>query len=499
MRFLAFLVLISALAIAGCAAYFSIVGLTLLFVGSGASIVVMGTALEVGKFIAVTFLKQKWEEIGLALKFYLITATVVLMFITSIGIYGYLSAGYNATSIKVQGYEQQVAGNLKKIDNLKADSNKMLEDPLNQSEIELINTNKNNFVAQQLKLIEQKETKIKEVRTSNNSDKKSSDDMTAAKAALDADKATLELEINKEVDQVKLYNNRLQILDKEVQTWLDQGTGSFFKENGVDKARIVKGQQEKERAQIDAQIQDRQNRVESLRAEYKQQVTNYTARIAGIEARLAKQTGAVESTIGLLEKEIIEVRQGIDLYNKSAEASVKEQINKKEQTVGGNKVKIAANEESIQKLLTLNNEIKEQIIHTDVGTFKFVASSMGLTLDKTVTYFIWSIMLVFDPLAVCLVLCFNYLIKDISDKKKPKEPTLTIVKTELAPSPTPTPTPIPTIIEPVKLSPVVDEPAIPRRVHVDQVTRMEAILESQRAEKSQRKHGPIEEAYSTEK
>ena len=497
MRFLAFLVLISALAIAGCAAYFSIVGLTLLFVGSGASIVVMGTALEVGKFIAVTFLKQKWEEIGLALKFYLITATVVLMFITSIGIYGYLSAGYNATSIKVQGYEQQVAGNLKKIDNLKADSNKMLEDPLNQSEIELINTNKNNFVAQQLKLIEQKETKIKEVRASNNSDKKSSDDMTAAKAALDADKATLELEINKEVDQVKLYNNRLQILDKEVQTWLDQGTGSFFKENGIDKARIVKGQQEKERAQIDAQIQDRQNRVESLRAEYKQQVTNYTARIAGIEARLAKQTGAVESTIGLLEKEIIEVRQGIDLYNKSAEASVKEQINKKEQTVSGNKVKIAANEESIQKLLTLNNEIKEQIIHTDVGTFKFVASSMGLTLDKTVTYFIWSIMLVFDPLAVCLVLCFNYLIKDISDKKKPKEPTLTIVKTEIPPSPTPTP--IPTIIEPVKLPPVVDEPAIPRRVHVDQVTRMEAILESQRAEKSQRKHGPIEEAYSTEK
>ena len=315
MRFFAFLVFISALAIAGCAAYFSIVGLTLLFVGSGVSIVVMGTALEVGKLVAVTFLKQKWEEIGLALKFYLITATIVLMFITSIGIYGYLSAGYNATSIKVQGYEQQVAGNLKKIDNLKADSNKMLEDPLNQSEIELINTNKNNFVAQQLKLIEQKETKIKEVRASNNSDKKSSDDMAAAKAALDADKLTLDSEINKEVEQVKLYNNRLQILDKEVQTWLDQGTGSFFKENGVDKARIVKGQQEKERAQIDAQIQERQNRVEDLRAEYKQQVANYTARIAGIEARLAKQTGAIELTISLLEKEIIEVRQGIDLYN----------------------------------------------------------------------------------------------------------------------------------------------------------------------------------------
>ena len=497
MRFLAFLVFISALAIAGCAAYFSIVGLTLLFVGSGVSIVVMGTALEVGKLVAVTFLKQKWEEISVALKFYLITATVVLMFITSIGIYGYLSAGYNATSIKVQGYEQQVAGNLKKVDSFKADTIKMLEDPLNQSEIELINTNKNNFVAQQLKLIEQKETKIKEIRTSNNSDKKSSDDMAAAKAALDADKLTLDSEINKEVEQVKLYNNRLQILDKEIQTWLDQGTGSFFKENGVDKARIVKGQQEKERAQIDAQIEERQNRVEGLRAEYKQQVANYTTRIAGIETRLAKQTGVIELTINLLEKEIIEVRQGIDTYNKSAEASVKEQINKKEQTVSGNKVKIVANEESIQKLLTLNNEIKEQIIHTDVGTFKFVASSMGLTLDKTVTYFIWSIILVFDPLAVCLILCFNYLIKDLTDKKKPKELVLTIVETK--PIPSPTPTPIPAIIEPVKPELIVNQPIIPRKIHEDQVSRIMAILESQRAEKSHRKHGTIEEAYNTEK
>ena len=54
MKFLAFLVLLSALTIAGCAGYFSIVGLTLLFVGSGTSIIVMGAALEIGKIIVVT-------------------------------------------------------------------------------------------------------------------------------------------------------------------------------------------------------------------------------------------------------------------------------------------------------------------------------------------------------------------------------------------------------------------------------------------------------------
>lgn len=515
MRFLAFLVLISAFAIAGCAAYFSIVGLTLLFVGSGISIVIMGTALEVGKFIAVTFLKQKWDSIGLALKAYLFAATLVLMAITSVGIYGYLSAGYNATSIKVQGYEQQITGNLKKIEDLKTDNIKIVGDPLNQREIELINTNKNNFVAQQLKLIEQKEIKIKEVRASNNSDKKSSDDMTSAKAALDAEKVTLDSEISKELDQIKLYNNRLQILDKEVQTWLDQGTGSFFKENGVDKARVVKSQQEKERTQIDTQIQERQNRIESLRTEYKQQVANYTKRIAGIEARLATQTNTIEQAISTLEKEIIEIRQGIDVYNKSAESAVGEQITKKEQIIKDNKNKITVNEEAIQKILTENNLIKEQILHTDVGTFKFVANSLGLTLDQTVNYFIWAIMLVFDPLAVCLVLCFNYLIKDISSKKKNEEP----IQPDLEPvsiySPPITPTPstlpeikvaVPEVVQPVQVqeeieTPIVTEPvqAASRKEHVDQVTRMESILEAQRKEKTLRKLGAIEEAYNTEK
>ena len=505
MRFLAFLVLISAIAIAGCAAYFSIVGLTLLFVGSGVSIVVMGSALEVGKFIAVTFLKQKWDDIGLALKTYLISAILVLMVITSIGIYGYLSAGYNATSIKVQGFEQQITGNLKKIDNLKFDNAKIAEDPLNQREIELINTNKNTFITQQLRLIEQKETKIKEVRDGNTSDKKSSDDMTAAKAALDAEKVTLDSEISKELDQVKLFNNRLQILDKEVQTWLDQGSGSFFKENGIDKARVVKGLQEKERTQIDTQIQERQNRIEGLRAEYKQQVTNYTARITGIEARLATQTNTIEQATKTFEKEINEIRQGIDAYNRTAEVAVSEQITKKEQIIKDNKNKIIANEEDVQKLLSNNNEIKEQINYTDVGTFKFVANSLGLTLDKTVTYFIWAIILVFDPLAVCLVLCFNYLIKDVSSKKKDEEPEIKLVSIS---TPTPTPSTLPIevpVVTPLVQAqeiietPIVPEPIQPRKEYEDQITRIESILETQRQEKVLRKLSAIEEAYNTEK
>lgn len=498
MKFLAFLVLLSALTIAGCAGYFSIVGLTLLFVGSGTSIIVMGAALEVGKIIVVTVLHHKWNEISILLKSYLMIAALVLTGITSIGIYGYLSAGYNATAVKVQAYDQQIESNNKKIEDIKLESVKIANDPLNEKEIELVNTNKNKFVEQQLLLIAQKEIKIKSIRESVTADKKSSDDMITAKASLDADKVTLESEINKEVEQIKLFNSRLEILDKEVQTWLNQGNGSFFKESGMDKARVVKSQQEKERTQIDVQIKERQNKIESLRSEYKQQVDKYNTRITSIEARLAAQTNSIDENVKALEKEIIEIRQGIDSYNKTAESTVKEQIAKKEQTIKDNKLKLVANEDAIQKLLTDNNLVKEKIIHTDVGTFKFVANSLGLSLDKTVNFFIWSIMSVFDPLAVCLIICFNYLIKDISSKKKDekllqpvKEPVSTITP-GIVPEPTPSMLPVnaeakeatkeitpEALIEP-ELTPAVNNLE-------SEVLRLQNIFELQRQEKAVRK------------
>ena len=119
MLFLALLVIITALAIASVGAYFSIVGLSLLFVGSGQAIIVMGTALEVGKLVVVSFLHQYWERIGLSLKAYLMVAILILMTITSIGIYGYLSFGYNTTTNKIKGFEEQIQSNEKQIIQLK--------------------------------------------------------------------------------------------------------------------------------------------------------------------------------------------------------------------------------------------------------------------------------------------------------------------------------------------------------------------------------------------
>ena len=88
------LVSFSALAIAGCAALFSVTGIGTLFAGAAVSAMVMASALELGKLVGVSFLYRYWSEIPKALKSYMLVASIVLVGITSAGIYGYLSSAY---------------------------------------------------------------------------------------------------------------------------------------------------------------------------------------------------------------------------------------------------------------------------------------------------------------------------------------------------------------------------------------------------------------------
>ena len=88
------LVSFSALAIAGCAALFSVTGIGTLFAGAAVSAMVMASALELGKLVGISFLYRYWNEIPKALKSYMAVASVVLIIITSAGIYGYLSSAY---------------------------------------------------------------------------------------------------------------------------------------------------------------------------------------------------------------------------------------------------------------------------------------------------------------------------------------------------------------------------------------------------------------------
>jgi hypothetical protein len=108
MNWLKWLVGFSALIIAGCAAYFSVTGLGVLFSGAAVSVMVMASALELAKLVAATYLKQEWDTIKGFNKWYLTSAVALLMLITSAGIFGYLSNAFQAQSLQLQQVDREV-------------------------------------------------------------------------------------------------------------------------------------------------------------------------------------------------------------------------------------------------------------------------------------------------------------------------------------------------------------------------------------------------------
>jgi len=109
MNWLKFLVGLSALTIAGCAAYFSVTGLGVLFAGASLSVMIMASALELAKLVAATYLKQKWDEIGGFNKWYITISVGVLMLITSAGIFGYLSNAFQQQNLKLSQIDREIS------------------------------------------------------------------------------------------------------------------------------------------------------------------------------------------------------------------------------------------------------------------------------------------------------------------------------------------------------------------------------------------------------
>lgn len=100
---------LSALFLAGCGAFFSVKGIGLLFSGSFWSAVVMGSCLEFGKLMATSFIYRYWQKINNLMKMYLISAVVILMGITSLGIFGFLSQAFYSTKSNIDAIESQVS------------------------------------------------------------------------------------------------------------------------------------------------------------------------------------------------------------------------------------------------------------------------------------------------------------------------------------------------------------------------------------------------------
>ena len=108
-KYFPYVVLIAALTLASSAAYYSVYGISKLFSAAAVAVAVMAGTLEASKLIAATYLHRYWKKINFLLKFYLTTAVIILMIITSIGIYGFLTAAYQTTANELFVMDKEIA------------------------------------------------------------------------------------------------------------------------------------------------------------------------------------------------------------------------------------------------------------------------------------------------------------------------------------------------------------------------------------------------------
>ena len=153
-----YIVGLSALLVAGSAAYYSVFGLSKLFAGATFAVVVMAGSLEFAKLVSASFLYRYWTKVNSWLKYYMLVGVVTLVLITSAGIFGFLSNAYQGATIE---FEKQSATLLYKEDRLEQleEDKVYLKDELEQS----VNALPDNYPTAKRKLREEYNPKVLEV------------------------------------------------------------------------------------------------------------------------------------------------------------------------------------------------------------------------------------------------------------------------------------------------------------------------------------------------
>ena len=209
--FLTILTFLSAISISIIAAGYSIIGLSTLFAGAVIPIIAMGSALEIGKLVAASWLYQNWRsDVPRLLKVYLFSAIIVLIFITSMGIFGFLSKAHldqvqptSSNTIKINTIDNQIKRQELVIDRA--------EKTLTQLDKSIEVYLNNEYATRGLKERQKQETERNELNTAI---KNASDEI----AKLSTEKANLQLaqdKIEAEVGPIKyvaelIYGNEAQ-------------------------------------------------------------------------------------------------------------------------------------------------------------------------------------------------------------------------------------------------------------------------------------------------
>ena len=389
---LGILVLITALTISAVAIYYSIAGLVAIFAAAAIPIIVMGTALEIGKLVTAVWLHKYWKQAKWWLKTYLTTAVVVLMFITSMGIFGFLSKAHiEQTSASVENVAKVEQIN-KQIASINAVISRA-EDIIQKTETSGTGADQNiqSQIDKEQERIETAYDRVKPAIDQINEQLKEdtllySDQIKAVDIELETLASMSSIDTS-DRDAVKLLQ---QLVGARPDGAYGSGTARAVKEFKVgleDKKQKLFGQIE----QLKASAKDEIKRLR-LRAETEIDDSNK------LIERLRKQLGTDTS----VDIESIIDEQNVKIKKANAELDV-----------------------LTEKKFAIESEYRK--LEAEVGPIKYIAEFIyGEAADKTmleeaVRWVILIIIFVFDPLAVLLLIASQYTFDFARNRKKEQD------------------------------------------------------------------------------
>jgi len=401
--FLIILAFICALSISGVAIYYSVLGLAAIFAAAKIPIYIMGTVLEVAKLVTASWLYQNWKNIPFLIKTYLTVAVGVLMIITSLGIFGFLSKAHieqatPAANIvaSIDNLDERILREQSKIENLTSKIARMEDggsgnaDEQIAREQQIIDT-ANEKISADVELIQ---TQIANTQTQIDS------------IQADVDKK-IELARTDSKESIAREQNKLDALEKAVSDVLNANK-SFFNEE--KEAALLKESQGPERTQISTNIinleQQLNETITGIQAKADSQIDQLRAKIDGFNAEISSLQASVSDEVALAKQRINEI-------NTSA-------INNQEnstQLIAGYEQEINQAYENIDELNADKFVFEAQIreLSAEVGPIKYIAQFFDtdgeVDLERAVTWLIIVIMFVFDPLAVLLLIAVNMSLK----------------------------------------------------------------------------------------
>jgi len=421
--FIAFLTLLSALSISGVAIFYSVIGLATIFPGAFWPVIIMGSVLEVGKLITASWLYRHWKQTRFLLKTYLTISVIVLSLITSMGIFGFLSKAHLEQNLASENLTQRIDLINSKIVSQQTyikRQNAIIE-RAEKSLTRTVGTN-DEAIAIERQNLEDAQNKLKEAI---NIEKQSLAD------AEDKFKTLLTVETN----TIKSLNDRLKILDADVTAILTQKNKAFFNEEKA--AADLKASQKEERELIDLKINEAQGRINELKGDYATDNAIIQKRIEKLREAITSESAVIQARIEKLREGSVDDKSVIYIQIEVAEDNILKAQN------------------SIDDLIIDREPLESEMIklEAEVGPIKYIAALVidwGVTneveLNEAVRWVILLIIVVFDPLAVALLLAANQSLmrkfpvapppppQEIVDLEKPEpyEPPFAPVQNDMA-------------------------------------------------------------------